>query len=92
MCRHLDHLKPFPRSLKMVLVETMFSRYREKHLETRLQGKHVNFKMKNSCFKFFIVVILLHSEPLPGQVSQHLVPKPRINNSKVFYLRKSVCQ
>ena len=63
-----------------VLVETIFLRYesirrrKEKHLETKLQRKHVNFRRKNSCyFKFIIiVVILLDSEPLPGQVSQQM--------------------
>ena len=64
-----------------------------------LRGKtskkaHVNFRRKNSCYfkLFIIVVILLRSEPLPGQASQHLVLKPGINNSKVFYLRKLVWQ
>ena len=48
---------------------------------------HVNFRRKISYFQFFItVVILLHSELLPGQVSKHLVLKPGISNSKVFYI------
>ena len=36
---------------------------------------HADFSGKNFCyFKFFInVVILLHSKPLPGQVSQHVL-------------------
>ena len=39
-----------------LLVETMFLRYqnkrrrKEKHLETRLQRKHVNFGRENSCY------------------------------------------
>ena len=49
---------------------------------------HVNFRRKNSSyFKFFFIfVILLHSEPLPDQVSQNMVPNPGTSNSNVFYI------
>ena len=42
---------------------------------------HVNLRRKKSCyFKFFIIVVIfLHSESLAGQIFQHLVPKPGIN-------------
>ena len=73
----------FSRSYQ-ILVETMFLRYKKQTQKKRktLRDKtskraHVNFRRKNSCyFKFFIIVgILLHSEPLPGQVFQQYLRK-----------------
>ena len=63
------------------LVETKFLWYvkqtqkkSETHREKTSKRTQVNFRRKNSFyFKFFIIVILLYSEPLPGQVSQKQV-------------------
>ena len=74
-------VKSSNKTVLVELVETMFLWYvkrtqkkSETHGEKTSKRTQVNFRRKNSFyFKFFIIVILLYSEPLPGQVSQKQV-------------------
>ena len=70
----LQNLKVIVSRNHVLAIQKRMQKESKVHRDKTSERPHVNFRRENSChFKFFIVVaILLHSEPLPGQVSQQL--------------------